>query len=63
VAAPAGIIFPQVNTAEQATAVLQTAKYLPGGISEALVSKGVVGFGIWFDEYLHRLLKYSGTGE
>ena len=40
VATPTGIIFPQVNTAEQAIAALQTANYLPGGLSEALVSKG-----------------------
>jgi 2-keto-3-deoxy-L-rhamnonate aldolase RhmA len=52
-AGPRGIVFPQVNTAEQAQAAVRATKYPPEGI-RGIGCQRAAGFGAWFDEYLRR---------
>jgi 2-dehydro-3-deoxyglucarate aldolase len=52
-AGPGGIVFPQVNSAEQAKAAVRAAKYPPEGI-RGIGCQRAAGFGAWFDEYLLR---------
>jgi 4-hydroxy-2-oxoheptanedioate aldolase len=48
---PVGIMFPQVNTAEQAEAALRAVRYPPQGI-RGIGCQRAAGFGAWFDDYL-----------
>jgi 2-keto-3-deoxy-L-rhamnonate aldolase RhmA len=50
--APAGLILPQVNTAEEAEAGVRASKYPVDGIRGIGCQRGA-GFGAWFDDYLH----------
>lgn len=51
--APDGIIFPQVNTAEQAEAAVRAVRYPPEGV-RGIGCQRAAGFGAWFGEYLRR---------
>jgi len=50
---PVGIMFPQVNTPEQAEAAIKAIKYPPEGI-RGIGCQRAAGFGAWFDDYLQR---------
>jgi 2-keto-3-deoxy-L-rhamnonate aldolase RhmA len=50
---PAGLVIPQVNTAQQAEAGVKATKYPPQGI-RGIGCQRAAGFGAWFDEYLQR---------
>lgn len=49
---PAGLIMPQVNTAEEAEAAVRAAKYPLEGI-RGIGCQRAAGFGAYFEEYLH----------
>jgi 2-keto-3-deoxy-L-rhamnonate aldolase RhmA len=48
---PSGIVFPQVNTSEQAEAAVRAVRYPPQGI-RGIGCQRPAGFGAWFEEYL-----------
>ena len=48
---PVGIMFPQVNTVEQAEAAIRAIKYPPDGI-RGIGCQRAAGFGVWFEDYL-----------
>lgn len=49
--APMGVIFPQVNSADQAEAAVRAVRYPPQGIRGIGCQRGA-GFGAWFEDYL-----------
>jgi len=48
-----GLLFPQVNSAEEAMAAVRSASFPPRGIRGIGSGRGT-GYGAWFDEYLQR---------
>jgi len=48
---PEGIMFPQVNTREQAEAAMRSVMYPPEGI-RGIGCQRAAGFGAWFEDYL-----------
>ncbi|MBM3800791.1 MAG: hypothetical protein FJW26_00610 [Acidimicrobiia bacterium] len=48
---PTGVMFPQVNTADQAAAAVRAVRYPPQGI-RGIGCQRAAGFGAWFDDYL-----------
>jgi 2-dehydro-3-deoxyglucarate aldolase len=48
---PVGIMFPQVNTVDQAEAAIKSIKYPPEGI-RGIGCQRAAGFGAWFEDYL-----------
>jgi len=48
---PMGIMFPQVNTVDQAEAAVRAVRYPPQGI-RGIGCQRAAGFGAWFEEYL-----------
>jgi 2-keto-3-deoxy-L-rhamnonate aldolase RhmA len=48
---PMGVMFPQVNTADQAEAAVRAVRYPPQGI-RGIGCQRAAGFGAWFDDYL-----------
>lgn len=48
---PVGIMFPQVNTTDQAEAAMRSVKYPPEGI-RGIGCQRAAGFGAWFEDYL-----------